>query len=320
MSDLHASGVVENLPVLDLTHATWEEDLAGIDRIANVGAVVVPENLAHALPRISMQNVGAVIPVPAGAHVRVHTGAIMLGGDALADPGGDNEVLIVIGALVITSPVTRIGYREVIVTGLLIAPKGSESAVGAGLTRMTGSVSYYQYAEGQEFRHLTGQSRLSGESIANPGGSRDDVLLLIGQVIITSPVTHVGYQRVIYTGQLLAPRASEDTLAPALSGSGQVCWYAGAPRFMVGDDVLGRAYFELLDDPIALTVVGSVRIEDDVSPGLFRAKVSEITVVGDLTAPKHLIPVLQVLTTEQYGEVAVASDDADHTATAPAGD
>jgi hypothetical protein len=305
MTDLPASGVIENLPLLDLTNMTWEEELAGIDRIRNVATVVVPQNLAHVLPRISMQNVGAVIPVPIGSHVRVHTGAIMVGGEALADPG-DNEVLVVVGALIITSPVTRIGYREVVVTGLLLAPKGSESAVGAGITRMTGSVHYYRCSEDQEIKHLTGQVRVTGESIANPGGSRDDILLLMGQVMITSPVSHVGFQRVIYTGQLVAPRVSETTLTAALSGTGQVVWYAGSPRFLIGDDVLSRAYFELLDEPVSLAVVGSARIDDDVPPDLLRAKVSEFTLVGHLTAPKQLIPVIQVLTAEMYGDLTTS--------------
>jgi hypothetical protein len=307
--DLQATGVVENIPVLDLSHATWEEDLAGIDRIANVGAVVVVDNLAHALARISMQNVGAVIPVPQGSRVRVLTGAIMLGGDALAEPGGDNEVLVVIGGLILTSPVTRIGYRAVVITGLLLAPQGSESVLGAGLTGMTGSVSYYRYVQGQEFRHLTGQVRLSGESVANPSGSPDDVLVLMGQVIVSSPVTRVGYQQVCYTGQLVLPRASEAVLAPALTGAGQVAWYGGRPRFYVGDETFGREFFELLDEPLALAVIGSVRIEDDVPAELLRAKVSEITVVGHLTVPRKLLPVVQLLTTERYGDVAVSEDE-----------
>jgi hypothetical protein len=312
MTDLQATGVVENIPLLDLSHATWEEDLAGIDRITNVGAVVVPDNLAHALARITMDNVGSVVPVPQGAHVRVHTGAVMLGGDALADPGSDNEVLVVTGALIVTSPVTTIGYREVIVTGLVLAPTGSESALGAGLTMVTGAVGQYRHVEGQQFRQLSGQQRLGGESFVNHDGSPDDVLILSGQVIVTSPVTHVGYQKVFYGGQLVVPRASEGVLGSALDGAGQLAWYAGQPRFVIGDESFGREFFELLDEPVALAVIGSVRIEDDVPVDLLRAKVSEVSVIGRLTAPKALIPVLQVLTTERYGDVAVADDAADH--------
>ncbi|MEQ7123833.1 hypothetical protein ABN034_04860 [Actinopolymorpha sp. B11F2] len=312
MTDLQATGVVENVPVLDLSHTTWEEDLAGIDRIANVGAVVVPENLAHALARISMQNVGAVVPVPTGAHVRVHTGTMTLGGDALADPGGDNEVLVVIGGLLITSPLTRIGYREVIVIGTVLAPRGSESVLGAGLTRMTGMVHYYRYAEGQQLRPLTGQQTLSGSTLANQGGSPDDVLVVTGQTIVTGQVTAVGFQQIYYTGEVIVPRDSESVLAPLLAGAGQLVWYDGSPRCFLGDETFGRGFFELVDEPLGLLLVGSFRIDDDVPAGLLRDKVTSISLVGSLAAPKELIPVVQLLATAKYGDISVAGDDTEH--------
>lgn len=300
---------IENLPLLDLSHITSAEDLAGIEEIRNVAAVVVPDSLSPALTGVRMRNVGAVVPVPTGARVRVHTGTVLLGGDALADPANEDVVLFVTGSLVITSPVTKVTFREIVVTGTVLAPKGSESALGAGLTRVTGEVNYYRHAEGQEFRQLTGQVRISGESLANTGGSPDDVLLLAGQVIVTSPVESVGYQRIFYTGQLVLPRASEAVLASVLSGSGQVAWYTGQPRFFLGKDVLSRGFFELVEEPIAIAVVGSLRIDDDVPAELLRAKVSEVTLVGELTAPRELLPVLQLLTTERYGAPRATGED-----------
>jgi hypothetical protein len=153
MTSLHR-GRVENLPLLDLSHLASAEELAGIEEITNVAAVVVPDSLAHALTTIRMRNVGAIIPVPTGARVRVHTGTVLLGGDALGDPANEDVVLFVTGCLVITSPVTKVTFREIVVTGTVLAPKGSESALGAGLTRVTGEVNYYRHAEGQEFRQL----------------------------------------------------------------------------------------------------------------------------------------------------------------------
>lgn len=309
MTDLQHSGRVENLPLLDLSHITSAEDLAGIDQIKNVAAVVVPDRLSHVLTTVRTQNVGAIVPVPTETRVRLHTGMVLLGGDALADPANEDVVLVVIGSLVITSPVPKVTFRDVVVTGTVLAPKGSESTLGAGLTRVTGEVNYYRHADGQEFRQLTGEVRLSGEGLTNPGGSPDDVLLLTGQVVVTSPVPSVGYQRIFYAGQVVLPRDSETLLTSALSGSGQVAWYAGQPRFFIGKDVLSRGFFELLEEPLSLVVVGSMRIEDDVPPELLRAKVSDITLVGKLTAPRELLPVLQLLTTERYGNVAVAGDD-----------
>ncbi len=306
----HPSGAVENVPVLDLMHTTWAEELTSIERITNVGAVLVPDHLAHLLSSVTMENVGAVIPVPAGAHTRVHTGVVMIGGDGLAEECCDKDVLVVTGGLIVTSPVSRVAYREVIVTGLVLGPRGSESVLGAGLTRVTGSVGYYRYVEGQEFTQVAGQSSMSGASLANARGTPDDVLVVAGQLTITSPVKEVGYQRIYYGGQLYLPRVSEDVLIPALSGSGQVVWYGGTnPRFFGGSETFGRGFFELLDGPTALVLSGVVRIAGDVDADLLRRKVSEITLVGHLSAPRELIPVLQVLTVQNYGELSVAAGD-----------
>ena len=75
----------------------------------------------------------------------------------------ENAALLVTGTLILTSPVHKVAYRQVIVMGLVLAPHGSESALGAGLTRVTGSVDYYPYAEGQEVKVSTGQLRADGE-------------------------------------------------------------------------------------------------------------------------------------------------------------
>ena len=99
--------------------------------------------------------------------------------------------------LIVTSPVARVTYRQVIVIGLVLAPHGSESALGAGLTRVTGSLDYYPYVEGQEVKVSTGQLRASGEVLANPTGGPDDILVVAGQLIVTGPVAKVGYRRVV---------------------------------------------------------------------------------------------------------------------------
>lgn len=305
----YTGGVIKDVPLLDLSHATSEEDLAHIRSIEDVSAVLVPHDLAHLLSRIEMSDVSAIIPVAAGAHVRVHTGSVLLGGDALAEPGGDNEILVVTGALIVTSPVPRVGYSEIVVTGSVLGPRGSESTLGAGLTRVTGSVDYYTYAEGQQFKQFAGQVKVSGEVLGNPGGSPDDVLIAGGQIMVTSPVHEVGFQRIIIGGQLIAPRDSQSVLGPALSVGGQVAWYGGQPRFFVGSDTFGADFFSYLPEPVALVLVGAFEIEDDVQPDAVREKITEITVVGNLTAPKPLVPLLQVLATEKYGEISVAGDD-----------
>jgi hypothetical protein len=54
--------------------------LAAIGRIENVALVIVPESLAGAYAAIPSSHVAATIYVPDGVNVRVHTGALVVGG------------------------------------------------------------------------------------------------------------------------------------------------------------------------------------------------------------------------------------------------
>jgi hypothetical protein len=278
VTDRRLEGAITDVDMLDLTPMTSPEDLAGITRISDVAIVLVPESLMPAAVGIPMDDVAMVIPVPDGVQVRKHTGSLVMGGEALAGPDAENAALIVVGTLILTSPVPKVTYRQVIVIGLVLAPHGSESALGAGLTRVTGSVDYYPYAEGQDVKVSTGQLRAGGEVLANPTGGPDDVLVVAGQLIVTGPVTKVGYRRIVVAGQLLAPRDSQPVLGPVAIVKGQLIWYTGKPRFFVGKERFGRSFFELLDQPLTLALVGRFEIDPDVPPELLREKVGEITV------------------------------------------
>jgi hypothetical protein len=309
VADRRLAGVINDVAMLDLTPMTSAEDLAAISRIRDVAIVLVPETLMSAVVGIPMDDVAMVIPVPEGVEVRNHTGALVMGGEALAGPAVENAILIVTGTLILTSPVQQVSYRQVIVTGLVLAPHGSEPALGAGLTRVTGSVDYYPYAEGQEVKVSTGQLRAGGEELANPAGGPDDILVVAGQLVVTGPVTKVGYRRIVVAGQLLAPRESQPVLGPATIVKGQLVWYTGQPRFFVGKERFGRSFFELLDRPLTLALVGRFEIDPDVPAELLREKVQEITLVGKLIAPRQLVGVLQLLTTEKVGKITAAEDD-----------
>ena len=308
MTDRRLAGVIQDVAMLDLTPMTSAEELDGITRISDVAIVLVPESLMAAVVGIPMDDVAMVVPVPTGVEVREHTGALVMGGEALADPDAENAALIVMGTLILTSQVPRVTYRQVIVMGLVLAPHGSESALGAGLTRVTGSVDYYPAAEGQEVKVSTGQLRASGEVLANPNGGPDDILVVAGQLIVTGPVTKVGYRRIVVAGQVLAPVDSQPVLGPVMIVKGQLVWYTGQPRFFVGKERFERSFFELLDRPLSLALVGSFEIDPDVPPALLREKVEEITLVGKLVAPRQLVGVLQLLTTEKVGKITVAED------------
>ena len=309
MTDRRLAGEIKDVALLDLTSLTSADELAGITRISDVAAVLVPESLMPAVVGIPMDDVAMVIPVPDGVEVRSHTGALVMGGEALAGPGTEDAALIVTGTLVLTSPVERVAYRQVIVTGLVLAPHGSESALGAGLTRVAGSVDYYPYAEGQEVTVSTGQLRADGEQLANRAGGPDDILVVAGQLLVTGPVAKVGYRRIVVAGQVLAPRDSQSVLGPAIVVKGQIAWYPGQPRFFVGKERFGRSFFELLDQPLTLALLGRFEIDPDVPPELLRDKVTEIVLVGKLTAPSQLIGVLQLLTTEKVGTITVTEHD-----------
>jgi hypothetical protein len=309
VTDGQLAGVIEDVALLDLTTIGSAEDLAGITRIRDVAIVLVPESLMPVVMGIPMDDVAMVFPVPQGVEVRVHTGALVMGGEALAGPEVENTTLVVTGTLVLTSPVPRVAYRSVIVMGLVLAPQGSESALGAGLTRVTGAVDYFPYAEGQQVTVSTGQLRVSGEVLANPGGGPDDVLVVAGQLMVSGPVTRVGYRRIVVAGQVLAPEDSQAVLGPVITVKGQLAWYRGQPRFFLGKERFGRAFFELLDRPLRLALIGSFEIDPDVPVDLLRDKVEDITLVGKLVAPRDLVGVLQLLTTEKVGKITAAEDD-----------
>jgi hypothetical protein len=311
VTEARPTGVIEDVALLDLTSMTSAEDLAGITRIRDVALVLVPAALMPAVMGIPMDDVAMVVPVPEGVEVRNHTGALVMGGEALAGPEVENAVLVVTGTLVLTSPVPRVAYRGVIASGLVLAPQGSEAALGAGLTRMTGAVEYYPYAEGQEVRVSTGQLRAGGDLLANPGGGPDDILVVAGQLIVSGPVTRVGYRRIVVAGQLLAPEDSQPVLGPVTTVKGQLAWYRGQPRVFVGRERFEREFFELLDRPLALALVGRFEVGPDVPAQLLREKVEDITLVGKLVAPRALVGVLQLLTTEKFGTITAAEDDSE---------
>ena len=196
---------IVNVGMLDLTTMTSEDDLAGIEQIRNVGLILVTEQLAHVLARIPQRNVGSTLAVPAGEKVKVIVGNIKMPGEALASPTGEEETLVVAGMLHVTSPIERVGYRRLIVAGLLLAPLGSEAALGAGLTRLTGNVVYYP----GDARVFTGEDHFRREFfeyIETP-----ITLVLSGSFSIDDDVPpELLRQKVgnlVVAGKLVAPRA-----------------------------------------------------------------------------------------------------------------
>jgi hypothetical protein len=302
---VHDRVVLSGQPVADFSHLTAPEQLAVISRIEDVALVIVPESLAGAYAAIPSSGIAATVYVPDGANVRVHTGALVVGGDGI---GAAGDVLIITGMLIITSPVTGPVPQRIHVVGSVLAPRGSEAALGPALAGGTGGVSYYTPADGQEIKVLSGQVRLSGAMLANPAGSSDDMLIAAGQVVISGEVTTVGYRQVIIAGQLAAPAASRDLIEPRAQVQGQATWYRGDdPRVFYDDISLGPDFFRVLDRPASLVVLGDLTITAGVTESMVREKITGITVFGDATAPAGILGVLQALASDVFGSIR-ASD------------
>jgi len=108
-------------------------------------------------------------------------------------------------------------------------------------------------------------------------------------------------------GQFVAPQAGRAELEARLQVQGQVVWYrSDEPRVFLADTELAAAYFQLLDQPVSLIVLGDLTIASDVTAELVRDKVTDIALLGDATAPAEVVPVLQLLATVAAGQIRTA--------------
>jgi hypothetical protein len=299
---------IKNVALLDLTGAAAANALDGVTRISNVAAILVPESLLARLSSIAMEKVAATIPIPDGQRVRVFTGQVTLSGEALAPPAdGVAETLVVTGQLILTSPVGQVG-RNIVVIGQVVAPTGSETGLGAGLSRLTGQITYYPYVEGAHVQVREGGA-MGGDALANVTGQPTDILLVTGALVLTGPVDSIGYQHVVVLGDVLVARAAQPALlGRVLPQEGQIIAYDARPQVFSGKNTLSAGYFELLDAPITLVIQGKCLLEDDISPELLRQKVAGLVVEGVLTAPRRVMPVLQLVSLSRPGKLVASYD------------
>ena len=301
--------VLRDQSVVDLSHLTSPEQLDAIGRIEDAGLVIVPEALAAAYLTIPVSDVGSTVYVPDGAHVRTHTGMIEAPGDGI---GAEDDILVITGALLITSPVTGPLPREIHVTGFVLAPRGSETALGPALAGGTGSVRYYRYAEGQDIKALSGEVKLSAATLENRAGQPDDILVAAGEIVITGQVSDIGYGLAVAAGEIAAPEASRDVIEPRIQAAGQVSWYPGdSPRVFHSNTSLGAGFFRQLDGPVAVVSFGKLTILPDVTESLLREKVRGFTLFGPATAPAELVGVIQFLATDAFGPIETSDGQGD---------
>lgn len=193
-------GRITDVGMLDLTSAKTPEDLKNIESLQDVGAVLIPEHLAAALATIPMQDVGAIIPIPSGDHVDVITGQTKLSGEALA--AGDSEtVLVIVGQVVVTSRVDKVGYKNLQIFGQVLVPKGSETVLTPKIKRLTGQLVYYTAGA----RFFIGDETVTAEFLSLL--SAPTAFLVIGSLTFSSDITH----------DLLKEKVSEIALMGAIS-------------------------------------------------------------------------------------------------------
>jgi hypothetical protein len=155
---------------------------------------------------------------------------------------------------------------------------------------------------GGKHKLLIGQTRLPGETLA--AGDAETICVVVGELFVTTPVAEVGYRGLWITGQLLAPRGSENAIGAKIhSLAGQVLYYPHGARFLPGSTVIDREFLERLRGPRPLVIVGTASFADDVPGEMLRNNVTEIILSGTIDAPAALVPLLRVLTEELVGAI-----------------
>lgn len=155
-----------------------------------------------------------------------------------------------------------------------------------------------------------GMDEMSGKALENGRVDAGDVMLLIGQTVVTSVPERVGYELMV-TGTLIAPYEAQDAISAAITQlSGQVLFYrSNNYRVFNRPTSLDREYFEFLSEPVSLVIDSPVDIEQDVTKELFREKVSDIVLTEWLIVPRHLKSLAQALATTNAGLVDTDDDD-----------
>lgn len=179
------AGEIKNVPMLDLRNIESMEELQGISNFMNVGVILLSDTFQGTLSTIPMTNVGAILTFSKEKKIKVFSGAIKLHGDSLAQ-ANDDEVLFLTGQITFTSPISKIGYQDVYIAGLIIAPKESEATLQSALTSLSGVVAYYHY-NGQAPRLFMGNERLNKEYFSYL--KQPVVMVVVGKVELEADVS-----------------------------------------------------------------------------------------------------------------------------------
>lgn len=299
-------GVIRGIAVLDLTASTRPEDLAHLRRIEDVAVILVRESAASVLTRIELEDVANVVQVPEHGVPHVHTGTLVMTGAAFAAESARDDVLVVTGILIATEPVQEVTLAGIIVTGLVLAPEGSD-ALAAALTRLTGTFTTFPYRKGQRIDQRSGTVELGAAALANREGSADDILLVSGMLTISGEVSEIGWSCIVVAGSAIAPKSLQEVLEPRLTAPSTV-WYTAPPKVFTGNATLGRAFFQLLDGPVTLILHGNTTIEADVTVDDVKPAVAAVYSHGSLRAPREVLALFQAREGRLLGSAAALDD------------
>ncbi len=145
-NDMIKHGKITHLGLLDLRHLRSVEELANVTEISHVGTILVSEQLDGSISNIPMHHVGSIVTIPAEMKVKLLTGDLKLRGEFLENANGNpDETLIVAGGLMITSPFQKVGYKSLILTGEIFAPKECEHELTASLSQLYGELFLYTH-------------------------------------------------------------------------------------------------------------------------------------------------------------------------------
>lgn len=195
----------ENILVVmgPLTITTPVEKM-GYSHLAVMGPVFAPKGSEAALGSTSIMVMGPIRYFPAGVNVKFQDGQAKLSGKALAaTPDDTNTILVVTGQFLITSPVEKLGYKQLIVAGQMFAPKVSEDVLSPYL-EVSGQVIWYTGTP----RFFNGDDRLSAaffEQLKEPIS-----MLINGHMVIEADVTVEQFREkvidIVLNGEMEGPQ------------------------------------------------------------------------------------------------------------------
>lgn len=204
-----------------------------------------------------------------------------------------------------TSPEDLKGITAIHDVGVVILSESAASALASIQLSDVGSV--VTLPSGVDVNCMTGQIKLSGAMLEN--GDPDTILFLVGQTMIQGEIKSVGYKEIRAVGQLLVPRSGMAAFSAKLKNmTGQILYVADKYRLVMGEETFDEEFLEMLPEPTAFVVMGSLSFSDGVTKELLQTKATEFVLMGSIRAPKHLASILNVLTVEKFGHIETIED------------